>query len=866
MLNRLALPQRRQPVHGSAIRCGGVNVAASKGGTADAPEFHDRESFEDWLEDRPRKWGAVLARRAALRAGVICLQTSEHSNVLKARLHALRALFILYSASAGKARAAYAYADAYPANTAGAFKAARGAGHPAKGAGYAAVFAAYAAAADAYGDAADAAANTATAVNAVAAVGHTLAAVGDEQSVWIAVQQDAQALTQGYDPGALAATPLWPAGRPSWVDEHFHTVAQSRTTWTPWAFWAAWYRCVLLGEPTGSVIDPRVAEEIALQDKSFLEDDEDDEPDAVMARIVKMAGWDPAANPVEPLPGSDQAVAVKDHVPAQSDRPATIDELGRDVFAQALEAQIREMQDERGADSQGFAANIDAPWGAGKSSVLNLLKARLTTHDQPEPRWIVAEFNAWQHEHRKPPWWPMIARVNRDVRTGLWRRDSWPRAIWLRLRWVGWRLLSDWLAYSLLGVLAFVFFLSLWLGWWSQLGGLIGFLAVIAPLIVVITGAVRGAVFGSPETARAFVSMRYNPLDKLRAIFRTIVKIADRPVCVFIDDLDRCSADYVVDLLEGIQTAFRGENVVYVVAADRQWIKAAFEARYKPDFAQVETVGQPLGYMFLGKIFQVSAPLPGVREEDRQRYWHARLGHEDRAQAGASGGADQETTGETGAAPKRTQEDGAAREPSKTAPGDVTGGGRVSEATIEAEFQRIQAELAGNPGDYEALMAIELNPDNPDATRIAKARYLNQSAAALAKAEHRLADLSPLIPFNPRAMKRMLNAYRLRYADGIMVDASLSPERLARWVILEQSYPALADLLAQHPDWIEPLMAEPALDDTAIKARDERVQPYMRLQPLRDLLTLAPDRSVLAADSPERLGVETVRLFTAGMR
>ena len=42
--------------------------------------------------------------------------------------------------------------------------------------------------------------------------------------------------------------------------------------------------------------------------------------------------------------------------------------------------------------------------------------------------------------------------------------------------------------------------------------------------------------------------------------------------------------------------------------------------------------------------------------------------------------------------------------------------------------------------------------------------------------------------------------------------------------------------------------------------------PRMQLQPLRDLLTLAPDRSGLDADSPERLSVETVRLFTAGMR
>jgi len=82
------------------------------------------------------------------------------------------------------------------------------------------------------------------------------------------------------------------------------------------------------------------------------------------------------------------------------------------------------------------------------------------------------------------------------------------------------------------------------------------------------------------------------------------------PVCVFIDDLDRCGADYVVNLLEGIQTLFRHKKVAYVVAADRNWIKASFEVRYAPFSVAVGSAGQPLGYLFLRRFFKYPRQFP----------------------------------------------------------------------------------------------------------------------------------------------------------------------------------------------------------------------------------------------------------------
>jgi hypothetical protein len=415
---------------------------------------------------------------------------------------------------------------------------------------------------------------------------------------------------------------------------------------------------------------------------------------------------------------------------------------------------------------QGFAINLHAPWGAGKSTILKMMEARLTTDRRFKDRWIVVNFNAWEHEHRKPPWWPLICAFRKQICKTLGEVWELNRADWIRMRWFGWRLLSDWLPYTVLGVLIAAGGTMLALGVnfsrWEDV------LKIVAPTLafsVALIALLRGFVFGSPENAKAFFSLRDNPITKFSEFFKTLVALPKRPICVFIDDLDRCDADYVVELLEGIQTAFRHPNVVYVVAADRKWIKSAFEHRYKDAFAQVEGMGQPLGYLFLEKIFQLSTPLPAPSHNAQRRYWRKLLG-----------------------------EDGAAQSPApQPTPQQLREFREIAQSRIETAdtYEEIEAVVEQSEAsvDSEALQ---------DEIRSAAFERASRSETIEREAKHRLAQLSTIIPFNPRNMKRLLNTYTLRVGEGF--SGGVKPEVLARWVVLEHSYPELTDLLAEQPD------------------------------------------------------------------
>jgi hypothetical protein len=93
-------------------------------------------------------------------------------------------------------------------------------------------------------------------------------------------------------------------------------------------------------------------------------------------------------------------------------------------------------------------------------------------------------------------------------------------------------------------------------------------------------------------------------------------------LAVFIDDLDRCKSDYVVSLLEGIQTLFRQGSVFFIVAADSKWLQTCFELVYKEFKDSIGEEGKPLGILFIEKTFQLTTPVPSIPKDFKAAFWN----------------------------------------------------------------------------------------------------------------------------------------------------------------------------------------------------------------------------------------------------
>jgi hypothetical protein len=161
---------------------------------------------------------------------------------------------------------------------------------------------------------------------------------------------------------------------------------------------------------------------------------------------------------------------------------------------------------------------------------------------------------------------------------------------------------------------------------WRNLEGISGILTVLTVGWALILGVSRSLLPASSQAAETFMQSTRDPMRALTRHFCHLVKRLRYPVAIFIDDLDRCQGDYVVDLLEGIQTLFSEPPVVYVVAADRRWVYSSYEGRYEKFVGQVNEPGRPLGYLFLQKTFQFATPVPVMSPEIKAKYWRYLIG------------------------------------------------------------------------------------------------------------------------------------------------------------------------------------------------------------------------------------------------
>jgi hypothetical protein len=458
--------------------------------------------------------------------------------------------------------------------------------------------------------------------------------------------------------------------------------------------------------------------------------------------------------------------SVQDRYRTQADDPAMVDSLERGPFAAVLAARIVEIRKSKRTDEpegdRAFMVHLHGPWGSGKSSILNLLRRELEQPKQGEAS-LVVMFNAWKQQRMRPPWW---ALMNAIYRRAMDRPGAWAERLGLWRRWWFWRWKAEVLPIALVGAIA-AGLIYLILSGQTQIDveAAIKIGVVAAAALASIYAYARVMIFGSQKAVQTYADLTTDPYRRIVKLFNRLVADIRPPLVVFVDDLDRCDSDYVVELLEGIQTLFRHAPVTYVVAADRKWICSSFEKKYGDFAGSIGEPCRPLGYLFLDKLFQISAEMPRLTREVQASYLAALLAE---------------------VAPSAT-----AISPELIAEAEE----RVSGISNEADLQQLIAEDEAQVVPAESLKE---SLDRHRALRHAAALQIT-SAQAAAETEHRLQKLSHLLESNPRSMKRLVNAVGMAQARGILEGRPAAPETRARWAMLSLRWPILADFIADNP-------------------------------------------------------------------
>lgn len=479
---------------------------------------------------------------------------------------------------------------------------------------------------------------------------------------------------------------------------------------------------------------------------------------------------------------NDNNESTKERIPFHLDQVVKEDKLGRDPIAKIFAKLIKEDIFTENLN-YSFMVHLQGEWGAGKSTFLNLITKNLNSG---EDKWIVVNYNAWQNQHISPPWWTLIDQIYRqsksefccDKKMVFWVKENFRRIIW----YSGWQ--------KILSLLLTVVFSLLLISYGSSIIKFITeetvksphtdnlakglTLSIFAQLIITLS-SLFGIIYSFSKffttpffmrtsfEAESFISRASDPMNKIKKHFGKLIdninsKKEKIQLAIFIDDIDRCNKEFIVELLEGIQTLFKEKRVLYIVAGDKKWITTSFGNTYKEFYLENGNSHQ-LGELFLEKAFQLSFRMPNVSDNAKKDYWNSILGIKEKTD-------------------NRKESIDDLNEDQKK---DLKKALSSEEDISNPDYMKTLEDKFNLTGDTVSNIVINAKNENKE------------------EIKHLLQKFHSVINSNPRSIIRLANNYTMTRSILIAERKNTPAEKIFRWLIIEDLFPdIIIEFLKKH--------------------------------------------------------------------
>ncbi|WP_283780103.1 KAP family P-loop NTPase fold protein [Nocardia sputi] len=301
-----------------------------------------------------------------------------------------------------------------------------------------------------------------------------------------------------------------------------------------------------------------------------------------------------------------------------ADNEADIDLLGFDFLVDTLFVAVTESR------LLPLTIGLLGDWGSGKSSLMALTCAELEAEGGPEQSspYLCVQFSPWQYEDYDDVKVALMnaildvidERITDDAQAQ--EQVEQLRKRLPRLRRYGRKAARTFLnAAPQLAPLAMQ---AVDQNIDPDLAGFVG--------DAVTAGARAGAerlVDPVEPAAEAVARERVSDVGSFRAQFRDLMTSLSevKAVVVFIDDLDRCLPDTVVDTFEAIRLFVNTEKTAFVIAANEEIVQSAIDSRY-PELVRE---GTGLGAKYLEKMLQLRVSVPQLSAPEADTYMNLLL-------------------------------------------------------------------------------------------------------------------------------------------------------------------------------------------------------------------------------------------------
>ncbi|KPA87698.1 KAP family P-loop domain protein [Pseudomonas asplenii] len=259
-------------------------------------------------------------------------------------------------------------------------------------------------------------------------------------------------------------------------------------------------------------------------------------------------------------------------LPLQPDIALEKDQLSREGFASIAASALRKV-----SSSVGFVLSIEGPWGSGKSSTLAMIQA-LLLRDAEATRPVIVHFNPWLIGDKDALLRQFLSSISKSIKLSDHSRD-------------GKKVAKELKAYS-----------------------------KVFDLVKLVPGAepwasmIKSVIEAAGDAAGAVSEYKTPDIEAYKQKVEVALRAFNRPVIVFIDDIDRLFPSEVFEMIRIIKAVGELPQIGYVVAWDSEYVSKA-----------LQNLNVPHAGSYLDKIVQVRMPLPNLSLSARGRLFNNAL-------------------------------------------------------------------------------------------------------------------------------------------------------------------------------------------------------------------------------------------------
>jgi predicted KAP-like P-loop ATPase len=291
-----------------------------------------------------------------------------------------------------------------------------------------------------------------------------------------------------------------------------------------------------------------------------------------------------------------------------TDNETKVDLLNNEAIAATVIKLLRDRPD------QPVTVGVHGDWGAGKSSVLEMIDAGLSR----ETKVLCLKFNGWRFQGFEDAKIALIEGIVTGLvekRPALTKAGDTLQRLFRRINWLK--------VAKKAGGLAFATFTGIPTP--DQIQAIVGTLQGIAadPTKPATQESFDAAIDGVKGLLKPTSDVEPTTVPQEIAAFRKafdelLEKAGIEQLVVLIDDLDRCLPDTAIETLEAVRHFVFTSRTAFVVAADEAMIEYAVRKHF-PDLT--DTTGpQTYARNYLEKLIQVPFRIPALGETETRIY------------------------------------------------------------------------------------------------------------------------------------------------------------------------------------------------------------------------------------------------------